>query len=83
LGTSDDTPRFTVSSSRTPAAIRIDSALSTSAKLGTKGQPSLFLPLGFQPSRSDANAAVTSTPALERLEDLTPGQIQATHLPER
>ena len=34
-----------------------------------------FLPLGFQPSSSVANGAVTSTPALERLEDLTVGQI--------
>ena len=39
--------------------MRIDSALSTSAKFGTSDQPSLFLALGFQPSRAVANGAVT------------------------
>jgi hypothetical protein len=39
--------------------MRIDSALSTSAKFGTRAQPGLFFPLGFQPSRVVANEAVT------------------------
>src|SRR6266851_2906337 len=39
--------------------MRIDSALSTSAKFGTRAQPSLFFPLGFQPSNAVANDAVT------------------------
>src|SRR5690242_14036554 len=37
----------------------MDSALSTSAKLGTSDQPSLFLLLGFHPSRARTNGAVT------------------------
>src|SRR5580693_102465 len=50
--------------------MRIDSALSTSAKFGTRAQPSLFFPLGFQPSRAVANGAVTiplpGPPGLDR-----------------
>ncbi|HEX3487842.1 MAG TPA: hypothetical protein VHU92_00810 [Streptosporangiaceae bacterium] len=38
--------------------MRSDSVLSTSAKLGTIAQLSLFFLLGFQPSSSVANGAV-------------------------
>jgi hypothetical protein len=47
-----------LSRSSTPAAIRIDSALSTSAKFGTIGQSSSFFVLGRKPIREVANGAV-------------------------
>src|SRR5690242_18578026 len=58
FGTSDATSGGTPSAPSTPAAIRIDSGLSTSAKFGTSGQRSLFLVLAFQPSKDRANGAV-------------------------
>src|ERR1022692_396084 len=58
FGTWEATSLATASSSSIPAPIRIDSALSTSAKFGTNGQPILFCLLGFHPSKEVANGAV-------------------------
>src|SRR5258708_23615287 len=72
-GTAGSTARPTPSASSTPAAILMDSALSTSAKFGTSGQSSLFLVLDFQPSSSVANGAVIPRLPSQKLENLTPG----------